>query len=76
VIWFSPGNPVSSNKKTDRHDIAEILLKMSLNTITLALAHQLDFWLIKYIFTFYRKAPMFTHIRHEELAIAAIVVIL
>ena len=31
--WFSPGAPVSSTNKTDRHDIAEILLKMALNTI-------------------------------------------
>jgi predicted secreted protein len=33
--WFSPGTPVSSTNKTDRHDIAEILLKVVLNTITL-----------------------------------------
>ena len=32
--WFSPGNPVSSTNKTDRHDITEILLKVALNTIT------------------------------------------
>ena len=32
---FSPGNPVSSINKTDRHDITEILLKVVLNTITL-----------------------------------------
>jgi hypothetical protein len=25
--WFSPGPPVSSTNKTDRHDITEILLK-------------------------------------------------
>jgi hypothetical protein len=31
--WFSPGRPVSSNNKTDRHNMAEILLKMALNTI-------------------------------------------
>jgi len=31
--WFSPGTPVSSTKKTDRHDITEILLKVALNTI-------------------------------------------
>jgi hypothetical protein len=31
----SPGIPVSSNNKTDHHDIAEILLKVALNTITL-----------------------------------------
>jgi hypothetical protein len=32
--WFSPGTPVSSTNKTDRHDITEILLKVVLNTIT------------------------------------------
>jgi hypothetical protein len=26
--WFSPGTPASSITKTDRHDIAEILLKV------------------------------------------------
>jgi len=31
--WFSPGPPVSSTNKTDRHDIAEILLKVALSTI-------------------------------------------
>ena len=30
---FSPGSPVSSTNKTDRHDITEILLKVALNTI-------------------------------------------
>jgi hypothetical protein len=30
--WFSPGTPASSTTKTGRHDIAEILLKVSLNT--------------------------------------------
>ena len=31
--WFSPGTPASSTTKTGRHDIAEILLKLALNTI-------------------------------------------
>jgi hypothetical protein len=31
--WFSPGTPVSSTNKTDCYDIAEILLKVALNTI-------------------------------------------
>ena len=31
--WFSPGTPVSSTNKTDRHDITEILLNVALNTI-------------------------------------------
>ena len=32
-LWFSPGPPVSSTNKTDRHDITEILLKVALSTI-------------------------------------------
>jgi hypothetical protein len=31
--WVSPGTPVSYTTKTGRHDIAEILLKVALNTI-------------------------------------------
>ena len=31
--WFSPDTPVSSTNKTDRHDIAEPLLKETLNII-------------------------------------------
>ena len=34
VRWFSSRTPVSSTNKTDCHDIAEILLKVTLNTIT------------------------------------------
>jgi hypothetical protein len=30
--WFSSGTPASSTTKTGRHDIAEILLKVALNT--------------------------------------------
>jgi hypothetical protein len=30
--WFSPRTPDSSTTKTGRHDIAEILLKVALNT--------------------------------------------
>ena len=35
--WSSPGTPVSSIKKTDRHDITEILLKVTLNILPLSL---------------------------------------
>jgi hypothetical protein len=31
--WFSPGTLVSSTNKINHHDIAEILLKVVLNTI-------------------------------------------
>ena len=34
--WFSPGTPVSTIDKTDRHDIAELLMKEALHTITLS----------------------------------------
>jgi len=32
--WFFPGTPASSTTKAGRHDIAEILPKMALNTKT------------------------------------------
>jgi hypothetical protein len=32
-LWFSLDTPASSTTKTGRHDIAEILLKVALNTI-------------------------------------------
>jgi hypothetical protein len=31
--WFSPGTQVFVTKTTDRHDMAEILLKVAVNTI-------------------------------------------
>jgi hypothetical protein len=30
--WFSPGTPASHTTKTGCHDLAEILLKLALNT--------------------------------------------
>ena len=36
--WFSPSTPISSTNKTDRHDIAEILLKVVLRH------HQTNTW--------------------------------
>jgi hypothetical protein len=35
--WLSPGTLVSFNNKTDHHDIAKILLKVVVSTITLTL---------------------------------------
>jgi hypothetical protein len=32
--WFSSDIPLSSSNKTDHHDIAEILLKVTLSSIT------------------------------------------
>ena len=47
--WFSLGTPISSTNKTYRHDMAEILLKVVLNTITIILTHS-DFQLQELIF--------------------------
>ena len=33
--WFAPGTPASPTTKTDRHDIAEILLKVTVAINTL-----------------------------------------
>ena len=41
--WFSPGTPVSSTNKTDRHDVTEILLNVALNTIALILTLTFSF---------------------------------
>ena len=40
--WFSPGASVSSTNKTERHYITEILLKMTLNTLTLTFYFSFD----------------------------------
>jgi len=44
---FSPGTPASSTTKTGRHDIAEILLKVALNTINKSI-NQI-FWIWEYM---------------------------
>ena len=50
VVFSS--TPVSSTNRTDRHDIAEILLKVALNTIPLTLAqHVYDLFVYSVIFT-------------------------
>jgi len=54
VIKFVSGlgqisTPVASTNKTDRHDIAEILLKVALNTITLTRTTRLNRILKRFI---------------------------
>ena len=41
-LWFSPGTPASSTTKTGRHDIVDILLKVSLNTINQSINQSID----------------------------------
>jgi hypothetical protein len=38
----SPGTPVSSTNKTDRHDLTEILLKVAINSIKQTKDEELD----------------------------------
>jgi len=38
--WFSPGTRASSTTKTGHHDIAEILLKVALNTKNQSINHE------------------------------------
>ena len=40
--WFSPGASVSSTNKTEHHDITEIMLKMTLNTLTVTVYFLFD----------------------------------
>jgi hypothetical protein len=42
--WFSPGTPVSSTNKTDRHNLTEILLKVALNTINQTYMYIYQIW--------------------------------
>jgi hypothetical protein len=46
--WFSPGTLASSTTKTGRHDIAEILMKVTLSTINQIKSHQSNvLWLLR-----------------------------
>ena len=51
--WFSPGTQVSSTTKTGRHDIAETLLKVALNTINQIKSNPFFFSFFKLITTSY-----------------------
>jgi hypothetical protein len=55
-LWFSLGTPVSFTNKTDCHDTTEILLKVALNTISLAFTdtHCQSKWLYKFMSMVYR----------------------
>jgi hypothetical protein len=48
--WFSPGTPDSSTTKTGRHDIAEILLKVTLKHQKLKKINQYTFMVLNAIF--------------------------
>jgi hypothetical protein len=47
--WFSPGPTVSSTDKTDHHDITEMLLKVTLNTIKQTNVVEFSYLLISFL---------------------------
>jgi hypothetical protein len=51
--WFSPGIPASSTTNTDRHDIAEILLKVALNTINQSINQSIYYMMNNFFFSFF-----------------------
>jgi hypothetical protein len=57
IRWFSPGTPVSSTNKTDRHNIIKILLKVALNTITPSLYGDLS---RQVAYNVYTKSPVYS----------------
>ena len=59
--WFSPGTPVSSTTKTGRHDIAEILLKVALNTIYQSINlfdNNFQYFMYNYVYFSFSAKPM------------------
>ena len=45
-LWFSPGTPVSSTNKTDRHEITEILLKVEFTELSFALTKDVSYLVV------------------------------
>ena len=63
--WFSPDTPASSSTKTVRHDIAEILLKVALNTKNQSIRSFVFFHCI-IIYPMFDKTSKSATIAHQE----------
>ena len=61
--WFSPGTPASSTTKTGRDDVAEILLKVALNTINQIKSNLLSF----------KKSVQQNHCQHLNIIIVFLI---
>ena len=59
--WFSPGTPVSSNNKTDCHDITAILLKVALN---ITILNRLVLQATKFILGFFSSLNLMISVNH------------
>ena len=59
--WFFAGTLVSSTNKTDRHDMAEILLKVALNTITVTIITTASSHVNGFSTSSYIDVPQATH---------------
>jgi len=53
--WFSPGTLASSTTKTGRHDKAEILLKVALNTKKIKLKFYGTMYFIQTLYVFFSE---------------------
>jgi len=62
VRWVFPDTPVSSTNKTDRHNVANILLKVALNIINQTIP---DFLLIFTVDSMNQKHMIGTFIKQE-----------
>ena len=60
--WFSPSSPVSSTNNADRHDMTEILLKVTLNTIKQTNKLNASIFLIMVPTNFLKMSRNFIHI--------------
>jgi hypothetical protein len=61
--WFSPGTLASSTTKIGRHDIAEILLKVALNTKNQSINHKINNHQLKFQFKYGKSALQYSQ-RH------------
>ena len=62
--WFSPGTQASSTTKTGRHYIAEILLKVALNTINHIIIIIIYLWLSTIYFNLYIQKHFINFNKH------------
>ena len=66
VRWFYPGTTPSTINKTDLTDVTEILLKLTLDTITLNLCNQ-DLLHVKYQFSrLLKRIVALQHLQHAD----------
>ena len=69
VLWFSPGPPVSSTNKIDRHNITEILLKVALNIYIILFRKYCLYMVYWFSGQIYFHNKIFSYVFHIKLLI-------